>query len=194
MQGKVYNHIVKNRFYYVFFIFLISVGMAGGIISSVKLSQYRIEDISAWLHLSEANGGWSAFFKALYVNLQSIAVIWLSGFHVFLMPLCFAMLAWRGFEAGFAIGIVIRLSGIGGVAYALLGVLIPICIYVIMLMAASLLSVKTSIKALKNKQRLSKNGAYHLKNAVRMLGILAISILGCVWQGWLSPLFTSLIK
>jgi len=113
LSYKIGNHFRENIVLYALMLLVFSLGAMLGVLGSSGLNDGQVQNLTRYLDLliqnsqQEIPNSYRLFQRALTINLQSLAAIWLLGLTVIGLPLIGAVIMARGFILGFSIAFLV---------------------------------------------------------------------------------------
>ncbi len=117
----------KNRFFYYITLIIWVWTCSWGILCALRLTGDRFYDISSYVKttFSEKMSVWAFIKLGLLENVRFLIVLIISSSAPILLPLIFALTAFKGFAVGFTSAIIIRIYAIKGALVCLGTVVLP---------------------------------------------------------------------
>ncbi len=182
ISDELKHHILQNRIKYISVLAALFVGLFAGTLFTLKgglssgyadnfISMYKLQGVSP-SHI---------FAYSLLSYLRIIAVIWVSGRYVFLMPLNHIQIASKGFGIGCTISYMVSCFGISGAVFSFLSMFFQSIIFIPVLIVYSVYQINFSLeyKTVKNSPAAFKQKRRILISDLKKLLLILLAVLLC---------------
>lgn len=197
LRLRIRSHFRENAVLYAFMLVVFGLGVVLGILGSSGLDDKQVQNLAHYLELliensqQELPNSYRLFQRALTINIQSLAAIWLLGLTVIGLPLIGAVIMARGFVLGFSTAFLVSQGvGVGGGWAAAVCILPQHLIYVPVLVAAGVRGTLFSLSLTRSAGWRSDRQSTWLRFWLYCLftGILgALLGIGAWIEGYVSP-------
>lgn len=197
-KSKLTTHIATNKFKYFFTVLCLLVGIIIGITTAVKSGNTTASYIDKF-YSSYIIGGTSSssiFFKSLLLNIRTFAIIWISGWFVWLIPINFLEVGAKGYSIGYAYAFLIYTERLKGLAFSLMTLFIQNIIIIPSILIYSIAQLNFAIKF----DKVYKSQVYYKERKRLIIGNLIlllttlIPILICGYiEGFIIPFFIKIM-
>ncbi len=193
LSDELKQHILQNRIKYISVLTALFVGLFAGTLFTLKgglssgyadnfISMYKLQGVSS-SHI---------FIYSLVSYIRIIAVIWISGRYVFLMPLNHIQVASKGFGIGCTVSYMVSYFGASGAVFSFLSMFFQSIIFIPVLIVYSVYQINFSLE-----YRMVRNSPSAFKQKRRMiimdlkkllLVLLAVLLCTCIESYVVPPL------
>lgn len=188
------KEFTKGKNKYFLFLFLFAIGIISGTVcavfsnSSEEIKNYVNTFLSSYSLQGTVNK--HVFFLSLLNYIKFIFFVWISGWYLWLFPLCFLQILVKGFRIGFTVACFLQSLSLRGIAFSLITLLPQNLIFLPALLFFSVYQFEflANRKLLLSGKNASnyKHRCYQ-KNFFLLLILFVITIL-CSWmEGYLIP-------
>ncbi len=191
---RFYFYLVTNKIKYVLVVLCIFAGIVtGAILSSVSVKENpdnntMLSFISAF-NLQGTEFG-EVFKTSILSNFRIIFFIWLSGFFIWLLPLNFAEIIFKGFGIGYTVSYLSSIGGIKGFFLAFVSLFLQNLVWLPCIIVFSVLQINRGLlnQRLRGSASQYKQRKKSLIKSLLQLGIIIVVALLCsLIEGYFVP-------
>lgn len=178
LKTKLLNN--RNKYIIVSAILLLGViiGAVYGSHNAITDNGYFANFISAYkLHGASSR---DTFIRAILSNLRPIALIWISGWFLLLIPLNFIQIVSKGFGLGYTVAYLISVSGFKGFLFSFSSLFIQNLIFIPVLILLSVYELNFAIafsaknSGIKQRRKMTANNFITFIFAIILVLILSL--------------------
>lgn len=182
LSNELKQHILQNRIKYISVVSALFIGLFAGTLftSNGGLSSGYADNFVSMYKLQGVSPS-HIFAYSLISYLRIIAVIWISGRYVFLMPLCFIQVASKGFGIGCTISYMVSCFGMSGAVFSFLSMFFQSIIFIPMLTIYSVYQINFSLdyRKVKSSPAAFKQKRRMLISDLKILLLILLVVLLC---------------
>ncbi len=196
---KIETHFKANCSLYAVIAALLFLGLLFGLAAPVTMGEASASAVKGYIGnylqtLPSGDFNKNAELARIFVFNGSLALlIWLFGLHLFGIAGIAAIVVYKGFSLGYAIGFLLNYQGLVGASVIFLGILPQNILFVILLAYLSVVGVRQSLRLWGWQdfpQATLEKLLIYGKAFMRSVGVL---LLGAAIQGYLCPIFLRLL-
>jgi stage II sporulation protein M len=199
IREMLIKHIKNNSSTYFFLFIAFVIGVSAGAFTVNGLSAAQNEELSNYFQgflqlLDSQKIDSNELLKVSFMeNLRLVTVLWVLGVTIIGIPFIYILVGIRGFITGFTSGFVIKVVGLKGILFTILGLLPKEIIIVPCVIALGVSGVNFSLAIIRkksNKRHLKENlKSNFFAYCMVTLLLLGIIFIGVSVEAYITPVF-----
>jgi len=192
------SYIKENFLLYAFVFVLYFAAAIIGIYWAMSAKEGYVSDITSYIQsvVGVKTAPLNVFKNGIASNFKYCLALCISASFIVFLPVCFFLIIFKGFSAGFASSFIIRLYGIKGLGVSLVSVVMPLFLSLPMWFIIYILSVQFSINTFKLRKKISSHERWkmYVSYMAKVLVLFAFISIVTLIEAFLSPYVFSPLK
>lgn len=203
LRGRIGHHIKENPLLYLAIIFTIITGITSGSFTVGNLDDSQRLALDSYLRHSILDetalflNKSKVFFHSIWLNIQFITLIFLSGLFTVTIPIIFIVIGIKSFYIGFTISFIISNFEFAGFLFFLFCLMPQTLIYLFSYTGIGIVALESSIKKIKTR-RLNYTKEQRQQTLLAYLLNILLFLTGAVFaaalESFLMPLLIGMFR